>query len=106
MQTEIGRYLYFIFAPTLIYRDEYPRTGKSVSGARACTARRYLRVACSTDDNAQVRWFSVITHLLNVAASILFTYMVFRTWYVAARARQRACAPHVAAPCVQVCAAL
>jgi hypothetical protein len=29
-QTELGRFIYFLFAPTLIYRDNYPRSGNEV----------------------------------------------------------------------------
>lgn len=33
--TEIGRFLYFFFAPTLIYRDAYPRTSAKVDWLQA-----------------------------------------------------------------------
>ena len=29
-QVELGRFIYFCFAPTLIYRDSYPRSGNEV----------------------------------------------------------------------------
>ncbi len=34
-QTELGRFFYFLFAPTLIYRDSYPRSGNDVRRAAA-----------------------------------------------------------------------
>nr|XP_034840052.1 sterol O-acyltransferase 2 isoform X1 [Maniola hyperantus] len=43
----ISQYVYFLFAPTLIYRDEYPRTKK-------------------------IRWGVVVFHLLEVSAIIFY----------------------------------
>ncbi len=45
-------YLYFIFAPTLVYRDNYPRTSR-------------------------VRWYYVSTNLLQCFGAILYTNYIF-----------------------------
>lgn len=55
MGIEMGRYMYFLFAPTLVYRDSYPRVG------------------------TYVRWSRVIYHLLNTLGAILYTFVIFRT---------------------------
>jgi len=49
---EFSKFLYFIFAPTLIYRDSYPRT-------------------------ASVRWKYVIEQLAQFVAAALFSYYLF-----------------------------
>lgn len=49
---EFSKYLYFLFAPTLIYRDSYPRT-------------------------STVRWNFVISHLVQFATTTLFAYYLF-----------------------------
>jgi hypothetical protein len=49
---EFSKFLYFIFAPTLIYRDSYPRT------------------SC-------VHWKYVISQLLQFATTSLFAYYLF-----------------------------
>jgi len=49
---KFSKYFYFMFAPTLVYRDEYPRT-------------------------TQVRWKLVITHFFEVFGCILYTYILF-----------------------------
>jgi hypothetical protein len=49
---EFSKFLYFIFAPTLIYRDSYPRT-------------------------SSVSWNFVITQLAQSAAATLFAYYLF-----------------------------
>lgn len=49
---EFSKFLYFIFAPTLIYRDSYPRT-------------------------SSVRWQYVIIQISQFAASSLFAYYLF-----------------------------
>ncbi|CAF2073783.1 unnamed protein product [Rotaria magnacalcarata] len=49
---EFSKFLYFLFAPTLIYRDSYPRT-------------------------SSVRWNFVISHLIQFAATTLFAYYLF-----------------------------
>lgn len=54
-QTELGRYVYFLFAPTLVYRDSYPRSRKSI------------------------RWIQVVIHFLNVIGAIALTFLIFRT---------------------------
>ncbi|XP_068599375.1 sterol O-acyltransferase 1 [Brachionichthys hirsutus] len=48
----ISQYLYFLFAPTLIYRDKYPR-------------------------NPVIRWGYVATKLLQVLGSLFYAYYVF-----------------------------
>ncbi|XP_057698062.1 sterol O-acyltransferase 1 [Corythoichthys intestinalis] len=48
----ISQYLYFFFAPTLIYRDEYPR-------------------------NQTIRWGYVATKLLQVLGCLFYAYYVF-----------------------------
>ncbi len=51
---EFSKFLYFLFAPTLIYRDSYPRT-------------------------SSVRWKYVISHLAQFATTTLFAYyLVYR----------------------------
>ncbi|KAL7676256.1 hypothetical protein ACOME3_002512 [Neoechinorhynchus agilis] len=47
-----SKYLYFLFAPTLVYRDEYPRT-------------------------KEIRWHFVAKNLAEVAITILYSYYVF-----------------------------
>ena len=49
---EFSKFLYFIFAPTLIYRDSYPRT-------------------------SSVRWKYVASQLLQFATASLFGYYLF-----------------------------
>jgi sterol O-acyltransferase len=55
LRTEFRRYMYYSFAPTLIYRDEYPRIG------------------------ATVRWAKVHVLAANVACAILALFIVFKT---------------------------
>ena len=47
-----SKFLYFIFAPTLIYRDSYPRT-------------------------SSIRWKYVLSQLAQFAAAALFSYYLF-----------------------------
>jgi sterol O-acyltransferase len=47
-----SKFLYFIFAPTLIYRDTYPRT-------------------------SSIRWKYVISQLAQFVAAALFSYYLF-----------------------------
>ncbi|XP_017262424.1 sterol O-acyltransferase 1 [Kryptolebias marmoratus] len=49
---QVSQYLYFLFAPTLIYRDHYPR-------------------------NPVIRWSYVATKLLQVLGCMFYTYYVF-----------------------------
>uniref|UniRef100_H3DDH3 O-acyltransferase n=1 Tax=Tetraodon nigroviridis TaxID=99883 RepID=H3DDH3_TETNG len=49
---QVSQYLYFLFAPTLIYRDKYPR-------------------------NPAIRWGYVATKLLQVLGSLFYAYYVF-----------------------------
>uniref|UniRef100_A0A674MIN9 O-acyltransferase n=1 Tax=Takifugu rubripes TaxID=31033 RepID=A0A674MIN9_TAKRU len=49
---QVSQYLYFLFAPTLIYRDKYPR-------------------------NPVIRWGYVATKLLQVLGSLFYAYYVF-----------------------------
>ncbi|KAM9383716.1 sterol O-acyltransferase 1 [Pholidichthys leucotaenia] len=49
---QISQYIYFLFAPTLIYRDKYPR-------------------------NPLIRWGYVATKLLQVLACLFYAYYVF-----------------------------
>jgi len=58
-QMEISRFMYYMFCPSLIYRDAYPRFRK-------------------------IRWMKAVAHGLNVLASIIFTFLIFRSF----------CAPH------------
>ena len=57
-QTELGRYLYFQFAPTLVYRDVYPRSGN------------------------RVKWLTAGYHAFNFLGTVVYTYLVFRTLVV------------------------
>ena len=54
IHTEYQRYLYFFFAPTLIFRDTYPRIQSS---------RRYSMI---------------FFNLLNVLGTILYTFIIFQ----------------------------
>ena len=45
-------YLYFLFAPTLVYRDEYPR-------------------------NSRIRWRNVFSNFAQVFGAILYTHYIF-----------------------------
>ncbi|XP_033120202.1 sterol O-acyltransferase 1-like isoform X2 [Anneissia japonica] len=49
---DFSKYLYFLFAPTLVYREHYPRTSK-------------------------IHWNVVRTNLVQVLACLFFTYYVF-----------------------------
>ena len=49
---EFSKFLYFLFAPTLIYRDSYPRT-------------------------SSVRWKYVISNLTQFATTTVFAYYLF-----------------------------
>ena len=49
---EFSKFLYFIFAPTLIYRDSYPRT-------------------------SSIRWTYVLAQLAQFLAAALFSYYLF-----------------------------
>ena len=54
MQVEFHRFLYFFFAPTLIYRDSYPRI------------------------QFQRRYSMVFANLLNVLGTIFYTFIIFQ----------------------------
>ncbi|EDO49468.1 predicted protein, partial [Nematostella vectensis] len=54
---EFGQYLYFLFCPTLVYRDHYPMT------------------PC-------IRWDYVVSNFFQVAMCILYTYYVFARFCV------------------------
>ena len=58
VQTELGRYMYFFFAPTLIYRDEYPRLSN------------------------KIRWTNVLYLILNCIGSFVYTFVMFQTFCV------------------------
>ncbi|XP_046846025.1 sterol O-acyltransferase 1-like isoform X2 [Xenia sp. Carnegie-2017] len=47
-----SQFLYFLFAPTLIYRDSYPQTSK-------------------------IRWHYVVTNFLQVLGCVFYTYYIF-----------------------------
>jgi hypothetical protein len=49
---EFSKYIYFIFAPTLIYRDSYPRS-------------------------LSIRWNYVVSQLAQVVAAVFFSYYLF-----------------------------
>jgi sterol O-acyltransferase len=53
--TELRRFIYFFFAPTLIYRDSYPRL-------------------CS-----KIRWRSVMMNLINVLGTIAYAYIIIHS---------------------------
>ncbi|XP_052797316.1 sterol O-acyltransferase 1-like isoform X2 [Mya arenaria] len=52
-----SKYLYFLFAPTLVYRDNYPRT-------------------------ANIRWSYVVSNFGQVLACLLYTYYIFERFCV------------------------
>lgn len=54
---DFSYYLYFLFAPTLIYRDNYPRTAK-------------------------INWNYVATNLAQVVACLFYTYYIFMRFCV------------------------
>jgi len=54
LHTEFKQYVYFSFAPTLIYRDQYPTLPR------------------------QIRWVHVGVHLFNFFAGIFFTAIMFK----------------------------
>ena len=58
MHTEYKQFLYFFFAPTLIYRDSYPRIQPSQ------------------------RYSMIFFNLLNVLGTILYTFIIFQTFCV------------------------
>jgi len=55
--TEFGRYLYFHFAPTLVYRDQYPQV-------------------------ASANWLRAFTHFGNVAGCVVYTFVIFRAFCI------------------------
>jgi len=55
---EFSKYLYFLFAPTLVYRDNYPRT------------------------IGPIKWKRVIYHLCEVAGCMVYTYCLFDRYCV------------------------
>jgi sterol O-acyltransferase len=52
-----SRYLYFLFVPTLIYRDKYPRT-------------------------TEIRWKYVVSNFAQVVACLFYTYYIFARFLV------------------------
>ena len=56
--TEIKRFTFFFFSPTLIYRDSYPRLG------------------------AKRRWDMILLNFSNFAGAILYTYMIFKSFAI------------------------
>lgn len=54
LATELKRFLYFFFAPTLIYRDSYPRI------------------------QSQRRYSMIFVNALNVAGTIFYTFVIFQ----------------------------
>ncbi|XP_056007870.1 sterol O-acyltransferase 1-like isoform X2 [Ostrea edulis] len=54
---DFSKYLYFLFIPTLVYRDSYPRTQK-------------------------IRWSYVVSNLGQVLACLFFTYYIFERFLV------------------------
>ena len=56
---EFSKYLYFMFAPTLVYRDHYPRTTEK-----------------------KIRWGLVFSHFGEVFGAIVYTYCLFDRYCV------------------------
>lgn len=56
--TEVKRFLFFMFAPTLIYRDNYPR----ISATR--------------------RWNKIFINTLNCFGTIFYVYIIFQTFCI------------------------
>ncbi|KAL4222557.1 Sterol O-acyltransferase 1 [Mactra antiquata] len=54
---DFSKFLYFLFAPTLVYRDSYPRT-------------------------ATIRWGYVVSNFTQVLACLLYTYYIFERFCV------------------------
>lgn len=54
---DFSKYLYFLFAPTLVYRDSYPRT-------------------------PVLRWSYVVSNFIQVLGCILYTYYIFERFCV------------------------
>jgi sterol O-acyltransferase len=50
---EVSKFLYFMFAPTLVYRDHYPR-------------------------NSRIRWSFVLTRLAEAFGIIYYAFLIFR----------------------------
>jgi sterol O-acyltransferase len=50
---ELGKFAFFLFVPTLLFREKYPRTSK-------------------------IRWMYVIRHLIECAATVYFAFLVYR----------------------------
>jgi sterol O-acyltransferase len=57
--TELTRYVYFHFSPTLVYRDSYPRINA-----------------------ASIRWSKVIYLFLNCFGSFIYTLVIFKTFCI------------------------
>lgn len=55
---ELSKFVYFLFAPTLVYRDNYPRT------------------------TGPTKWKTVLVHLFEVAGCMLYTYCLFDRYCV------------------------
>lgn len=58
LKTEFKQYVYFSFAPTLVYRDEYPTLPR------------------------ETRWSHVTVHIFNFFACIIFTAIMFKCYTV------------------------
>jgi sterol O-acyltransferase len=55
---EFSKFAYFLLAPTLVYRDHYPRT------------------------TGPIKWKTVLVHLFEVAGCLLYTYCLFDRYCV------------------------
>lgn len=55
---ELSKFVYFLFAPTLVYRDNYPRT------------------------TGPIKWKNVLVNLCEVAGCMLYTYCLFDRYCV------------------------
>lgn len=51
---EVGKYVYFLFTPTLLFRERYPRTSRT-------------------------RWEFVIRHFLEAVGIVYYAFLIFRT---------------------------
>jgi sterol O-acyltransferase len=52
--SEVGKYIYFLFVPTLLFRERYPRT-------------------------TRIRWEFVIQHFLEAVGIVYYAFLIFRT---------------------------
>ncbi|UYV79621.1 SOAT1 [Cordylochernes scorpioides] len=89
---EFSKFLYFLFAPTLLYRDHYPRTEFSTlseddNNTVTKTSRtiylkynitRLMIIYVDGVRTEQVRWKFVVSNFLQVVLGLFYLYFIFQ----------------------------